>query len=131
MDDRIVYRGGSRTIEWAVMPDGKMPGERDWRKLDKASQAKLFTTIKRLGDHGEYRNEERFSHERNKIWAMKAFKVRAYCFMTQDARIVLTNAAEMKRQNARLADPDKAARKRREYINEQLYETEQDHEDAL
>ncbi len=117
MDDKIVYRGTSRTIEWAVMPDGKMPGRRGWDLLDKEQRAKLLTTICRLGDSGECRNEDRFKHERNKIYAIKAWKVRIYCFMTQDRRIVLTNVEPKKQRKARETDLDRAERIRTDCIN--------------
>ena len=117
MDDRVVYDGAARTIEWAVMPDGKMPGRRSWDRLDKGKKTKLLTTIERLGDSGECRNEERFKHERNGIYAIKAWKVRIYCFMTHDQRIVLTNVAGKKQEKAKRADLDRAERIREECIN--------------
>ncbi len=117
MDDNVVYRGTSRTIEWAIMPGGKMPGLREWNDLVKADRAKLWTTIKHLGDFGERRNEERFTHERSKIYAIKAWKVRIYCFMTQDQRIVLTNVVGKKQGKAKKADLDRAERIRGNCIN--------------
>lgn len=117
MDDRVVYDGAARTIEWAVMRDGKIPGLREWNDLVKADKSKLLTTIKRLGDSGECRTEERFKHERDRIWAIKAWKVRIYCFMTQDQRIVLTNVAGKKQKKAKRADLDRAERIRGNCIN--------------
>ncbi|UCC32745.1 MAG: type II toxin-antitoxin system RelE/ParE family toxin [Phycisphaerales bacterium] len=117
MDDKIVYRGRSRTIEWAIMPDGKMPGLRGWNALRDEDKAKVLTTIRRLGDSGECRNEDRFKHERNKIYAIKAWKVRIYCFMTQDRRIVLTNVEPKKQRRASEADLDRAERIRTQCTN--------------
>ena len=117
MDDRVVYRGRSRTIEWAVMPDGKLPGLRDWRKLRDGLRAKAWTVVKRLGNEGRCENQERFKHERNGIYAIKGHQVRVYCFMASGHRIVLTNAVEKKRPKARSEDLKRAEQIRQECVN--------------
>ena len=99
------------------MPHGNTPAVRDWEKLPKEQKAKLLTTIKRLGDSGECRNTDRFVHERNGIYAIKAWKVRVYCFMTKDQRIVLTNVEPKTQTRARPQDLDRADRIRNECIN--------------
>ena len=99
------------------MVDGEMPGRRGWETLDKHQKAKLWTTIGRLGDLGECRNEERFKHERGKVYAIKAWGVRIYCFMTQDSRIVLTHVVPKKQRKARKSDFDRADRIRTECVN--------------
>ncbi len=69
---------------------------------------KLLRTIHRLGDFGECHNEERFCHERDKIYAIKAHGVRVYCFMTSDRRIVLANVVGKQQRKARKQDLDRA-----------------------
>lgn len=117
MDDRTPYAGRSRTIEWAVLPDGKMPGLEAWVQLPKAQRAKLWTTIRRLGDTGECRNKERFRHERGKIYAIKTPGTRVYCFMTSDRRIILTNVITKRQQKARKEDLERAERIKSEFEN--------------
>ena len=114
MAEKVLYRGRSRTIEWAVLPDGKMPALKKWNSLGKELQAKIWAVIVRLGDKGECRNTERFKLERNQIYAIKGFKVRAYCFMTKDRRIVITNVVKKNKDKARPEDLDRAERIRAE-----------------
>jgi len=117
MDDMTVYEGRSRTIEFAVLANGRIPALRSWKKLEDRPKAQLWTTIKRLGDTGEVRNTERFKLEADGIWAMKAWKVRAYCYMTSDARVVITNIVAKKQIVARASDLDTAKRIRSECLN--------------
>jgi hypothetical protein len=99
------------------MPNGAMPGARDWRKLTRRQRAALLTTIRRLGEEGVVENDERFKLERDKIFAIKAWKVRVYCFMTADQRIVLANIAEKKQDKAKGKDIERAKRVRKECTN--------------
>ena len=99
------------------MPDGKMPGLRDWGKLRKELRARALKVIKRLGDEGRCENKERFKYERNGIYAIKGHQVRVYCFMASDQRIVLTNAVEKKRPKARPEDLNRAEQIRQECVN--------------
>lgn len=117
MDDRLVYIGNSRRIEWAVLPNGKLPGLKVWNKLDSRDKAKLFTTIKRLGDFGVVRNEERYKHEQGKIYAIKANIIRIYCYEISGNRIVLTNVVTKKQKKARKEDLKRAERIRKECVN--------------
>jgi len=117
MDDRTVYEGRSRTIEFAELPNGTIPGLKAWRKLDVRPRAQLLVTIKRLGDYGQVRNEERFKIEKDGIYAIKAWQVRAYCFMTSDARIVVTSIVEKKQNRARPEDLRRAGEIRAECLN--------------
>lgn len=73
--------------------------------------------VKRLGDDGKVRNRERFKLEQDGIYAIKAWQVRAYCFMTSDARIVVTNIVEKKRDRARPEDLRRADEIRAECQN--------------
>ena len=94
-----------------------MPGARDWRKLTRRQRAALLTTIRRLGEEGVVENDERFKLERDKIFAIKAWKVRLYCFMTSDQRFVLTNIAEKKQDKAKGKDIERAKRVCKECTN--------------
>ena len=99
------------------MPDGKMPGLRKWKKLPLRQRAQLWATIRLLGDFGECRNEERFKHEQDAIYAIKGWKIRLYCFMARDKRIVLANVEPKKRQRARKEDLKRAERIRAQCVN--------------
>lgn len=117
MDDKSVYSGSSRRIEWAVLPNGSLPGLKVWKKLGQREKAKLLKTITRLGDTGEVRNEERFKHEQGKIYAIKASIIRIYCFETSDNRYVLTNIVTKKQRRARTEDLERAEWIRNECVN--------------
>ena len=100
------------------MSGGKMPAIKEWKALDPRCRAKLRRIITLLGDEGKVWNREHFSRERENLFAIKAFKVRIYCFFTRDKRIVLTNIDPAKKQDR--ADPrelDRAERIRSECIN--------------
>lgn len=117
MDERIVYQGRVKTIEWAVRPNGTMPGYRDWVKLEKKQRAALLVTIRRLGDEGTVQKKEKFAFERDGFFAIKAWKVRVYCFMTSDRRVVLTNVASKKQDKAKKTDLERAKHIRSTCIN--------------
>ncbi len=118
MDERVVYVGASRTIEWAVMPGDKIPALKEWNAINNKDRAKLMATIAALGDTGCVSNPTRFRHEHKGIFAIKAFKIRIYCFMTKDARIVLTNIDTAKKQNkASPLELGRADRIRNECLN--------------
>lgn len=117
MDDRVVYSGRSRTIEWAVRSDGKLPALREWNKLQRDQRAKLWAVIKRIGDYPEFPREERFKHERGEIYAIKIWKVRAYCFKAPQNRIVITNIIVKKKDKARPEDLERAERIRAASVN--------------
>lgn len=117
MDDVVVYSGRSRTIEWAVLPGAKMPARREWEDLEKRQKAQLLATIERLGDEPAYANTERFKKESGRIFAMKAYQVRAYCFFASVNRLVVTNIVVKKRDKAKKADLERAERIRQECVN--------------
>ena len=45
---------------------------------EKRNQAKIHSTLERLANSGHINNNEKFKHEGNGIWAVKAGQVRVY-----------------------------------------------------
>jgi len=95
-----------------------MPGLKEWKTAAPAQRVKVLRTIERLADEGRCDNVERFKHERNGIFAIKAWQIRLYCFWSNDKRLVLTNVVTDKKQDkARVSDLDRAERIRSECVN--------------
>jgi len=95
-----------------------MPARREWDVLEKQQKAKLLASIRRLGDEREYVNTERFKKESGKIFAIKAYQVRAYCFFGSENRLVITNIVVKKQDKAKSKDLERAERIRQECVNQ-------------
>lgn len=59
--------------------------------LPTSAQVKCFAIIKRIAEHGPLRNEEKFRHEGNGIYAIKTTEARIYCFFSGKQLIILTH----------------------------------------
>jgi hypothetical protein len=84
--------------------------------LTKQQQAKVLRILERIADHGPPRNEEKFVHEEDGIYAIKDFKVRIYCFYDRESLILLTHGAIKKGNKAKPEDLRRAKRLRGEYV---------------
>ncbi len=59
--------------------------------LQQTERAKLMALLEYVAEHGPPRNEEKFRHEGNGVYALKTSTVRLYGFFDGQRRIVLTH----------------------------------------
>jgi mRNA-degrading endonuclease RelE of RelBE toxin-antitoxin system len=92
----LFYRGSKRTIVWARDASGRLHGREYFEGLPPNDQAKVEALLRRMGDHGEIRNKEKFKHEEGGFYCFKSFKRRLMCFFDRNL-VVITHGFDKKR----------------------------------
>jgi phage-related protein len=76
----------------AVVQDGRIAVVEFLRNdLQQTERAKVMALLEYVAEHGPPLNEEKFGHEGNGVYALKASAVRLYGFFDGQRRIVLTH----------------------------------------
>ena len=99
MDEKfIAYKGKKFTIEWYYNYK-KESGALDYfEELTFDRKKKMFHLLTVMGEMGQIRNEEKFTHEDDQIYAFKPQPDRFLCFFFSGGKIIITNAYEKKSQ---------------------------------
>lgn len=112
----IVYSGKQRTIEYAVMENGKMPAKEFFHSLSDNDQRRLYALFQLFGDTGRIRNREHFKKiEGAEFFEFKRFSLRMVCFMESKGRLVLTHGFIKKKDKIPPEEIVKARRIKAEY----------------
>ncbi len=119
----VAYEGGELTIEWYYNSHGKSVALEYFKKLARSRQKKLAHLFFELGDLGKIYNKEKFRHEGNQIYALKASQDRFLCFFFEGSKIILTNAYEKKSKKMPQREKTKALNARKTYKKRCMEET--------
>ena len=110
MDRIVAYKGLKFTVAYALEKSGTSPGAAFFNDLSLSDKAKLLALFKRIGDHGEISNPEKFGSLGDGLWEFKSFQVRmpfAYC-KKQRGWIVITHGFIKKKDKAPQSEIDRA-----------------------
>ncbi|HAO21576.1 MAG TPA: hypothetical protein DCQ37_14600 [Desulfobacteraceae bacterium] len=90
-----------------------------FKTLDSKDKERLLKKIEYIADNGAPKNEEKFRHEGDGIYAIKHNQIRIYCFFDSGRMILLTHGFIKKQQKA---DPNqlKRAKKIKEIYDNSL-----------
>lgn len=95
---------GARCSIYEIAQGDRRPVSAFIEDLPIADQAKVTRLFKQMAEAGEIRNEEKFVHEEDGIFAFKSFKVRIYCFFDSGKLLLLTHGVIKKQRKARPQD---------------------------
>ncbi len=116
--EHIVYRGALRTIEYAVLPDGRMPAKDFFDERSAKDKSRLLSLFERLGDHGRINNDQKFKKiVGTDFFEFKSFQIRVICFTLPGGRMVLTHGLVKKRDKLDRAELRRAVRIRDGCLN--------------
>lgn len=114
----IAYQGSRLTIEYAVLPDGKMPAKTFVEGLTHSYQARVLVLFQRLGDHGVIKNPEHFKKVvGSDFFEFKRHQVRILAFSLPGRRFILTHGFRKKKDKIDKAELSRAARIRETCLN--------------
>ena len=85
-------------------------------ELPQDLKSRLARIIEHIADHGAPRNQQKFKHEEDGIYAIKQGQARVYCFFDADRVILLTHGALKKQRKANPEDLARAKRLRDAYL---------------
>jgi phage-related protein len=94
----VAYAGKIYTIEWYVDVRGRSMAREYFNDLTPSQKIKVFYLFEVMGDFGKIRNEQKFRHEGDQIYAFKPIPHRFLSFFFTGSKIIVTNAFEKKAQ---------------------------------
>jgi hypothetical protein len=134
-DDFVLYVGTTIRVEWYYMPNGRMPALEHFLALPQLDQERLLKIVEYLANAPLgtrlARSVYRIEDAANKIYAFKPRDERYFNFITDERRIIITNAYRKHSQKMGKVDVEKlktAIAYRRDYLqrvgNGTYYESE-------
>ncbi len=96
MSERVAYAGSKVIIEFAELPDGRMPAFDFFDQQERRCQARLYALFQRLGEAGRIHNERQFKKLEGAFWEFKADRVRLICSFAGNRLVILTNGFNKK-----------------------------------
>lgn len=112
---RLVSQGAVYSIH-AIVEGKRCPFETFFMKLEGPDKGKLRALFNFIAEKGPPRNETKFKHEDDDIYAIKLGQIRVYCFFDAGRMIVVTHGTIKKKQKANPEDLKRAKRLRDEYL---------------
>jgi len=106
---------GKKITVWEIVKNQTSEFRELVSKLSTKEKNVLLAKITTIADHGPLRNEEKFRHEGEGIYAIKQNQIRVYCFFEQDRMVVLTHGFIKKSKKADPKQLSKAIKIREEY----------------
>lgn len=106
---------GDKFTVWEIVIDQVSEFRKLVQTLSKKEKRILFSKIESIANHGPLKNEEKFKHEGDGIYAIKQNQIRIYCFFDQDKIFVLTHGFIKKSQKADPKQLSKAINIRAKY----------------
>ncbi len=111
----VAYQGHLFAIEWYFDEKGHSQPLDYYNQLDDKQQNKVFELFRRLGEQGEIRNQEKFRHEGDAIYAFKPKPDRFLCFFFTGKKVIVTNAFEKKQNKLPSQEKIKALKYKSDY----------------
>lgn len=112
---RLISRGAIYSI-YAIVEGKRCPFESFFAELGDPYKGKLRALFDFIAENGPPRNETKFKHEEDNIYAIKLGQIRVYCFFDAGRMIVVTHGSLKKKQKANPGDLKRAKRLRDEYL---------------
>lgn len=94
----IAYKGGEFQIEWYYSPAGESQSLGYFSSLSQDDRRKVLMLFKIMGETGKIRDETKFRHVGDKIYAFKPQPHRFLSFFVEGKKIIVTNAFWKKQQ---------------------------------
>jgi hypothetical protein len=76
MTREIAYQGLQFTIAYARERSGATPGKEFFEGLSRSEKVKMFALFRYAGDHGDFRNPEKFGDLGGGLHEFKCFQIR-------------------------------------------------------
>jgi len=111
----VAYKGSKFTIEWYFSNRGKSDALKYFEKLSPSRKKKFFYLLDALSNLGKIFNKEKFRHEGDQIYAIKASPDRFLCFFFEGSKIIITNAYEKKSAKMPKREKEKALNAKKDY----------------
>ena len=92
MKQFIAYQGSHFAIEWYFNARGKSEAHEYFQSLSLEEKKKVLHLFELMGDFGQIRNEKKFRHEGDQIYAFKPMPHRFLSFFFTGSKIIVTNA---------------------------------------
>ncbi len=112
----IAYDGQELTIEWYFTERGKCESLSYFKSLPINRKRKIAYMLEVLSNTGKIFNKEKFRHEGNQIYVIKASEDRFFCFFFRGAKAIVTNAYEKKSAKMPVREKQKALNAKVDYI---------------
>lgn len=111
----IAFEGKKFLIEWYFDAKGHSMALDYFESLTEDEQIKLLGLFELMGNIGTIKNETKFRHEGDKIYAFKPQPHRFLCFFFTGKKIVVTNAFHKKTDKLPVKEKEKALRIKESY----------------
>ena len=92
----IAFEGSRFTIEWYFDVRDRSQAREYFENLTVEEKKKLLFLFETMADFGKIRNEGKFRHEGDQIYAFKPLPHRFLSFFFTGSKIIVTNAFEKK-----------------------------------
>jgi mRNA-degrading endonuclease RelE of RelBE toxin-antitoxin system len=115
VNTRLIAEGSAFRICEIVKNERSRVGE-FFKELPEDKRSRLTRLIVFMADRGLPRDERKFKHEEDGIFAIKQGKVRIYCFFDSGRLILLTHGTLKKKQKADPKDLKRARSLREAYL---------------
>jgi hypothetical protein len=112
---RLIAEGSAFRILEIVKNERSMV-EEFFKELAADTRSRLTRRIVFMAEQGLPRDERKFKHEEDGIFAIKQGQVRIYCFLDAGRLVLLTNGTLKKKQKADPEDLKRAKRLREAYL---------------
>lgn len=104
----IAYKGQEFQIEWYYSEKGESQALEYYRKLSPSDRSKVLRLFRIMGEAGKIRDESKFRHEGDKIYAFKPQPHRFLNFFVDGRKIIVTNAFWKKQDKLPQGEKDRA-----------------------
>lgn len=111
----VAFDGKKFLIEWYFDAKGSSSALDYFESLSEDEQMKLLGLFELMGNIGTIKNETKFRHEGDKIYAFKPQPHRFLCFFFTGQKIVVTNAFHKKTDKLPIREKERALKIKESY----------------
>jgi len=115
MLQREAYSGPEFAIEWYFNEKEKSQALEYFLELTPDRKRKTLRLFRFMAELGQLKDQTKFRHEGDGIYAFKPQPDRFLCFFFKDKKIIVTNAFEKKQDKLPPNEKEKALRYRADY----------------
>ena len=106
-----IYQGSELTVEWYYTKDGKLPGYEYYQTMTQEEKVRFFHIVTYYADTPSGKNLPRtllnIEDKKNKIYALKPFSRRFFCFTVIGSKLIITNGYRKSSQKMTKKDKEK------------------------
>lgn len=104
----IAYKGQAFQIEWYYSEKGESQAMEYYQKLPPGDRIKVLKLFRMMGEVGKIKDETKYRHEGDKIYAFKPQPHRFLNFFVEGRKIIVTNAFWKKQDKLPKGEKDRA-----------------------